>query len=548
MSVRSSRFVLALVLATCAPVTVWSCSSSSSGSSSKPGASGAYRGLLTGAMETGVLDVTIGAGSATQSLHAQGAGSGTVSGSMTLVGGSGPVQLTGSYDPATGTLTLSATTPAGTYSLTGTSSATGFSGTYSSPSGSGVFTLAPAASGNVDIYCGTYGPSAGKTDGLWNVLVDASGHATGSHCDASGCGLLTGSVSGTTITLQDPGSGGSAATGTISGGTAQGTYPGGVWSGSTAECTAGAVVDAGGDGNADADAASPIDAASDASGDAGGDAAAPQVETIVTGLNNPVSIALDATHVYWLSGGDGAIKRCVLGGCTTPETVASALSVPSSVAVANGTAYWTNGFRYIMSCPVGSNGACTGTPAQMADLGGQVYPAHLWVSGANLYFISENGSSRIIDTCPLTGCSTGYPKAVFTSSAGVPFDNAPLAGLAVDSSYAYIASFTGGLFRVTLTGAESADPASAVKLADTPYTTSEIDLDGTTLRVAVAGENRVAACATPDCATLTDVVTGLVSPGGTRGDATFVYGFDRGQPDGSGGYVAGTGTIWRVAK
>ncbi len=547
MSIHSpARFALALLLSAAAPAALWSCSSSSSDSSSKPGVSGSYRGLLTGATESGVMDVTIGAASSTQSLHPLGTGAGAVTGTLTLAGSAGPVQLTGSYDPSTGTLTLSATTPAGTYSLTGTSSATGFSGTYTSPSGSGVFTLAPAASGNVDLYCGTYGPSAGQTSGIWNLLVDGAGHATGSHCDASGCGLLTGSVNGGSVTLQDPASSGGAATGTISNGTAQGTYPDGVWSGSTSACS-GAVADGGADAGQDAnDGGVPVDAGNDA--DAGSDAAAPQVETIVTGLNNPVSIALDSTDVYWLSGGDGAIQRCALSGCTTPETVASGLSVPSAVAVANGTAYWTSGFRYIMSCSVGSNGACAGTPAQMADLGAQAYPAHLWVAGSNLYFIAENATSRIIDTCPLAGCTTGYPKPVFTSTAGVPFDNAPLAGLAVDSAYAYIASFTGGLFRVTMTGAESADAASAVKLADTPYTTSEIDLDGTTLRVAVAGENRVAQCTTPDCAALTDAVTGLAAPGGTRGDATYVYGFDRGQPDGSGGYVAGTGTIWRVAK
>jgi hypothetical protein len=541
---KSATLLLALSTSLVTAVATSSCSSSEPASDApKAGTSGAYRGLLTGPAETGVLDVTLPASgtSATTSHPLAAPAPAAVTGTISLVGGGGSISLTGSYDPATGTLTLSGTTSRGTYSLTGTSTGSGFSGTYSGPNGSGSFSLASAASGAVVLYCGTY--SLGSTVvGVFNLLVDPSGKATGAHCDAKSCGALAGTVTGGKVEIYDVDKPDRITRGTQSGNSIGGTIPGspqdGSFQGSTDAC--GVVVS---DAGVRADAGDPP-----APGDAGADVSAPAPkvpETLAASLSDPVDLAVDATHVYVLAGGASEIRRCpAAGACAAPELVVKGLSVPSSVAAASGSVFWTNGFRTIMKCSSASM-PCTG--ATFADLGASTYPAHLYVNGANLYWIQESGQVRQLRTCPIAGCA-GDPKIVYASVAGQPVHGAPIAGLVVDGTNAYFSSFTGGVTRYSMTGPDAVDAASGTSISQSPYTTSGLDLDGTTLRWGVLNDGKVRQCTGPACTEVTDFVTGQAAPGGTRANATYVYGFNRGQSNGSGGYVASTGSLWRVTK
>ncbi len=251
LSIRPLPFMLSLVVL---PAFVQCSSDSGSSSSSGTIEPGEYKGLVTTSGASSVLDITLSGTSATMSLRPEGSGpapqgsdagarsSGSglsASGTSTPVGGGSPVTLTGSYDPATGTLTLTATTPAGNYSLTGKASGSHLSGQYTSPSGAGTFSLLPAISGAVTLYCGTY---SGDASGVWNVAVDASGTAVGGHCDSSGCGALEGTVTDSGCSLKDPTSSDVGATGSKSGGTISGTWTGGggqahgTWTGSTSAC------------------------------------------------------------------------------------------------------------------------------------------------------------------------------------------------------------------------------------------------------------------------------------------------------------------------
>jgi hypothetical protein len=535
-------FVLLSASLSLATLSFTACSSDPAAGATAPAARGAYRGLLTGPSETGILDVTTGGDDVKTAGKVGILGSPpspTAAGTISLPGGI--VSLSGTYDAATGRLTLTGSNGNGTYSLTGTTSSSGLTGTYAGPNGtSGVWSLTSAANGPADLYCGTYATAAGRVAGVWNLVI-GNGVGTGAHCDAKTCGVLTATVSGTTITITDPQNPGAGpSTGTISGGTTSGTIPGanggGTFTGSTSACSA-------------APPAKPIDAGADATPivEAGPDAAVP-LATLVPGVNDPVALSIDGTHVYWLSGTDAAIRRCPLAGCAgAPETVASSLSVPSSVAAASGTIYFTNGFRYLSSCAVGSGGACA--PTQFADLGNNSYPAHLWVSGTRLYWIAENAQARIIATCPLAGCSAGYPKTVYTSSPGMLIHNAPIAGLGVNATDAYVTSFTGGVFRFTLTDPETAAAGDGTLVQKSPYQTSGLDLDGTTLRWGLLADGKMMQCTAPTCATVTELVKGRLAPGETRSNATHVYGFDRGTPKmGAPGYTPGTGSVWRITK
>ena len=147
------------------------------------------------------------------------------------------------------------------------------------------------------------------------------------------------------------------------------------------------------------------------------------------------------------------------------------------------------------------------------------------------------------------GCSGGYPKTVYTSAAGSLIHNAPLAGLVVNATDAFLTSFTGGVFRFPLTDAETATAGNGTQVQSSAYQTSGLDLDGTTMRWGLLADGTVVQCTAPGCATVTDFVTGQLAPGETRSNATHVYGFNRGTPkSGAQGFNASTGSVWRISK
>jgi hypothetical protein len=55
----------------------------------------------------------------------------------------------------------------------------------------------------------------------------------------------------------------------------------------------------------------------------------------------PTSIAADATDVYWANKGDGTIRRCAISGCNdAPSIIAKSNGTPESVTLDDGYVYW----------------------------------------------------------------------------------------------------------------------------------------------------------------------------------------------------------------
>jgi hypothetical protein len=222
------------------------CSSSSDGSSGSSGTSGtsptagvAFRGTLTAKGESGVVDATLPTGTKIASLHplTDPAVANSVVATITLGGGK-TFSLTGTYDAATKTLTITG----GGYTLTGTLTGSTLSGTYTGPNGAGSFALQAATTGAVNVYCGTYKGTGVAGGGSWNLVQGADNKLSGSYTETAGAsGLLSGTLAGTAITLSTTSN--VVAVGTISGTSINGTYgvsaadqTAGTWTGSTTAC------------------------------------------------------------------------------------------------------------------------------------------------------------------------------------------------------------------------------------------------------------------------------------------------------------------------
>jgi hypothetical protein len=244
--------VVRSILVTAAIVTALGCSSSDTPSTTSSSSSGAtsssggttagvtFRGTLTGKGESGVIDATLPAGTKIASLNpldAVPAGGNTVVATLNLGGGK-TVSVTGTFDAATSTLTITG----GGYTLTGKLTGSTLSGTYTGPNGAGSFALQAATSGAVQVFCGTYvSTPAGEGSGTWNLVQGADNKLSGSYTEATGgSGLLSGTLTGSAIALTV--STGGVANGTLTGDKIDGTYgesaakTDGTWTGTKGAC------------------------------------------------------------------------------------------------------------------------------------------------------------------------------------------------------------------------------------------------------------------------------------------------------------------------
>ncbi len=130
--------------------------------------------------------------------------SSSATGTLTPSGSAG-IGLAGTYNSGSGAVSVTG----GGHTLTGTVSSGKLDGNYTGPGGQGTFgTEKGATSTDVELFCGSY---MGASTGVWN-LAKAGNALTGAYADdGGGSAKLTGSLSGTNISI------------TFSGGTASGT-------------------------------------------------------------------------------------------------------------------------------------------------------------------------------------------------------------------------------------------------------------------------------------------------------------------------------------
>jgi hypothetical protein len=162
--------------------------------------------------------------------------------------------------------------------------------------------------------------------------------------------------------------------------------------------------------------------------------------TLASGQEFPISIAVDATSVYWANAGssdtDGALMKVPLGG-GTPTTLASGQNNPNAIVVDAASVYWTNsgindgvgffkaGTGAVLKVPL--SGGATSTLAS-----GQNSPSGIAVDAVSVYW--ANASEGAV----LKVAISGGPTSTLASGQKYPF------GVAVDATSVYWTNLVGG--------------------------------------------------------------------------------------------------------
>lgn len=202
-------------------------------------------------------------------------------------------------------------------------------------------------------------------------------------------------------------------------------------------------------------------------------------EVVVSGQDHPIALALDQTHLYWVTGwrngetggpSSRPVQRCVLPGCAaqTIEPFERATYQPYGITVFGDNVY-LSAWPSLASCP---KTGCTGAAN---NIGGGPYVSldrdDTWLYAAGFGF-------REVRRCPLTGCNTGTTAVVTNVS--------PLS-VVIDATSVFVADYdffnfqggqdaairTGRILRCPLAGCDAAGPTVVEAGEISPYALAE---------------------------------------------------------------------------
>jgi hypothetical protein len=151
--------------------------------------------------------------------------------------------------------------------------------------------------------------------------------------------------------------------------------------------------------------------------------------TVASGQNNPTSVAVSGTSVFWTSftTSPGTIAVCAnvtSTGCSTSIQTLWQVAA-TSLATDSTYVYWT-----LSTTPGGvfrcAQSGCVGNMATQIYSGGQ--PVEIVTDATNVYF--SDSSNNTIEWCPVTGCPGNVPN-LLAANAGNPPE------IALDASSLY---------------------------------------------------------------------------------------------------------------
>jgi hypothetical protein len=252
-----------------------------------------------------------------------------------------------------------------------------------------------------------------------------------------------------------------------------------------------------------------------------------QPVTLVSGLTNPVSVALDPGNVYFVeSTASGTVRGCPKTGCTDSGTpLAQNQPFPGGVACQGTQLAWANAGQgpnfsdgTVQSC---STARCMGQASGPAP-----GAAAVAVDGQELYFV------QLLNPGTLSKCTIGdctNPQVLMT---GVVYPDA----LALDTQNVFVASYgTGGSDGMVLRCSRTGCGDAGFPIATGQVAVSGIAIDGSnvywTSQGTTAGMNdgAVFSCPKSGCpATPQPLTTSRPSPYSIAVDDSQVYWTERG--------------------
>jgi hypothetical protein len=241
--------------------------------------------------------------------------------------------------------------------------------------------------------------------------------------------------------------------------------------------------------------------------------------SLITGLNNPIAIAVSGSDVFVVNAGSGTIGKYTTSGATVNASLITGLKNPEGIAVSGSNLFVVSAFPATPVQEFGSIGEYTTSGATVnASLIPMVplNPAAIAVSGSNM-FVTQNCFS-VASCAPTVGGTIGeYTTAGGTlNTALVPSypDSLTAAfGIAVSGSDLFVTYFGGSTVSEFTTSGATVN-ASLITFADGLSAPVGIAIDGSDLFVANFGSGTIGEYTTSGATVNASLVTGLVNPEG----------------------------------
>ena len=224
-------------------------------------------------------------------------------------------------------------------------------------------------------------------------------------------------------------------------------------------------------------------------------------QTLVSGQNGPIGVAVDASHLYWTNQTDGSIWAADRDG-TSPHVISNAGLAGWDIAVGGDHLYWT-----MLGRPP-SGGAIWEANLDGSDphaiVTGQAAPVGIAVNSGNIYWSTTGDNSAGAGAIWQANLDGGSPHAIVTGQFepfGVAVNSGHLFWTAAHGSAAgageiWEASLDGGSPHAIVTGQDApfgvaADSSHVYWTNELGGTVNEANLDGTDPRsIVTTGVNQ----------------------------------------------------------